>query len=62
MIKYLPAFAQNNLFSSHRVYSDEVTLITFNRPQPEEPVPLYEATVAMEAVQSGQKTKAVVQL
>uniref|UniRef100_H3CWY1 Crystallin, zeta (quinone reductase)-like 1 n=1 Tax=Tetraodon nigroviridis TaxID=99883 RepID=H3CWY1_TETNG len=32
------------------------------RPQPEEPVPLYEATVAMEAVQSHQKAKAVVQL
>uniref|UniRef100_A0A671WM14 Crystallin, zeta (quinone reductase)-like 1 n=1 Tax=Sparus aurata TaxID=8175 RepID=A0A671WM14_SPAAU len=32
------------------------------RPQPEEAVPLYEATVAMETVQRQQKTKAVVQL
>lgn len=32
------------------------------RPQPEEAVPLYEATVTMEAVQCHQKTKAVVQL
>ncbi|KAE8280815.1 Quinone oxidoreductase-like protein 1 [Larimichthys crocea] len=32
------------------------------RPQPEEAVPLYEATVAMETVQRHQKTKAVVQL
>uniref|UniRef100_A0A674P5H4 Crystallin, zeta (quinone reductase)-like 1 n=1 Tax=Takifugu rubripes TaxID=31033 RepID=A0A674P5H4_TAKRU len=32
------------------------------RPQPEEPVPVYEATVAMETVQSHQKTKAVVQI
>ncbi|KAK2824629.1 hypothetical protein Q5P01_021804 [Channa striata] len=32
------------------------------RPQPEEAVPLYEATVAMEAVQCHQKKKAVVQL
>ncbi|XP_076025475.1 quinone oxidoreductase-like protein 1 [Genypterus blacodes] len=32
------------------------------RPQPEEPVPLYEATVAMETVQRQQKRKAVVQL
>lgn len=32
------------------------------RPQPEEAVPLYEATVAMEAVQRHQKQKAVVQL
>ncbi|XP_073337725.1 quinone oxidoreductase-like protein 1 [Pagrus major] len=32
------------------------------RPQPEEAVPLYEATVTMETVQRHQKTKAVVQL
>ncbi|XP_067466756.1 quinone oxidoreductase-like protein 1 isoform X1 [Thunnus thynnus] len=32
------------------------------RPQPEEAVPLYEATVAMETVQRHQKKKAVVQL
>lgn len=32
------------------------------RPQPEEAVPLYEATVAMETVQRQQKKKAVVQL
>ncbi|KAM3862780.1 quinone oxidoreductase-like protein 1 [Diretmus argenteus] len=32
------------------------------RPQPEEPVPLYEATVAMEMVQCCQRRKAVVQL
>nr|XP_046257226.1 quinone oxidoreductase-like protein 1 isoform X2 [Scatophagus argus] len=32
------------------------------RPQPEEAVPLYEATVAMETVQRHQKAKAVVQL
>ncbi|KAF7650400.1 hypothetical protein LDENG_00126480 [Lucifuga dentata] len=32
------------------------------RPQPEEAVPLYEATVAMETVQRQQKRKAVVQL
>uniref|UniRef100_A0A3P8N5Y7 Enoyl reductase (ER) domain-containing protein n=1 Tax=Astatotilapia calliptera TaxID=8154 RepID=A0A3P8N5Y7_ASTCA len=32
------------------------------RPQPEEAVPLYEATVAMETVQRHPKTKAVVQL
>ncbi|XP_068183304.1 quinone oxidoreductase-like protein 1 isoform X6 [Antennarius striatus] len=32
------------------------------RPRPEVAVPLYEATVAMETVQRGQKTKAVVQL
>ncbi|XP_076598721.1 quinone oxidoreductase-like protein 1 isoform X1 [Chaetodon auriga] len=32
------------------------------RPQPEDAVPLYEATVAMETVQRHQKTKAVVQL
>ncbi|XP_044070428.1 quinone oxidoreductase-like protein 1 isoform X2 [Siniperca chuatsi] len=32
------------------------------RPQPEEPVPLYEATVAMETVQRHQKKKAVVLL
>lgn len=32
------------------------------RPQPEEAVPLYEATVAMETVQHQQKKKAVVQL
>ncbi|KAF3707943.1 Quinone oxidoreductase-like protein 1 [Channa argus] len=32
------------------------------RPQPEEAVPLYEATVTMEAVQRHQKKKAVVQL
>ncbi|XP_029030706.1 quinone oxidoreductase-like protein 1 isoform X2 [Betta splendens] len=32
------------------------------RPQPEEAVPRYEATVAMEAVQRHQRTKAVVQL
>uniref|UniRef100_A0A8C4EKD6 Crystallin, zeta (quinone reductase)-like 1 n=1 Tax=Dicentrarchus labrax TaxID=13489 RepID=A0A8C4EKD6_DICLA len=32
------------------------------RPQPEEPVPLYEATVAMETVQRHQKKKAIVQL
>lgn len=54
-----------SLMETHRIKqnSDVLScLICLCRPQPEEPVPLYEATVAMETVQRHQKTKAVVQL
>lgn len=37
-------------------------IISACRPQPEEPVPLYEATVAMETIQRHHKPKAIVQL
>lgn len=55
---YLSVIIFNCIFLLYLIFD----IISACRPQPEEPVPLYEATVAMETIQRCHKQEAVVQL